>query len=111
MRRILHSIFVGSQDCIGKLKWVKSDRSAKATLLIGKKKPKKKRKIDCREIIVVVPASWQFLEKIEGTREDLEEERIGALINHWHFWEFLSYSGLDSEIEQDGAHLATIQRP
>ena len=106
-RRTFHSIFVEADDYIGKLKWVKSERAAEATLLVREKKPKKKRKRDCRELMVFVPASWQFLDKLEATREDLEEGQIGALLSQWKFWEVLNYSGIPFEVEQDGAHLTS----
>ena len=104
-RRTFHSIFVEADDYVGKLKRLKSDRAAKATLLVREKKPPKKRKRDCRELIVVVPASWQFLDKLEATREDLEEGQIGAALCQWKFWETLN--GIPFEVEQDGAHLTS----
>ena len=70
-RRTLHSVYVEADEYIGKLKWLKSDRAAKASLLVREKSGKKRKKRDCRELIVVVPASWQFLDKLEATREDL----------------------------------------
>ena len=71
-RRTLHSVYVEADEYIGKLKWLKSDRAAKASLLVREKRGKKRKKRDCRELIVIVPASWQFLDKLEATREDLE---------------------------------------
>ena len=106
-RRTFHSIYVEADEYIGKLKWLKSDRAAKASLLVREKSGKKRKKRDCRELIVVVPASWQFLDKLEATREDLEEGQIGALVSQWKFWEVLNYSGIPFEVEQDSAHLTS----
>ena len=96
-----------ADEYIGKLKWLKSDRAAKASLLVREKSGKKRKKRDCRELIVIVAASWQFLDKLEATREDLEEGQIGALVSQWKFWEVLNYSGIPFEVEQDGAHLTS----
>ena len=51
---------------------MKSERVAKASLLV-RKKGRKKKKRNCRELIVIVLASWQFLDKFEAIKEDLEE--------------------------------------
>ena len=42
-RRTFHSIYVEADDYVGKLKWLKSDRAAKASLLVREKKAKKKK--------------------------------------------------------------------
>ena len=33
------------------------------------------RKRDCREVVVVVPSSWKFIEQVARTKEELEEEK------------------------------------
>ena len=66
-RRTFHSIYVDADDYIGKLKWVKSERAAEATLLVRRRRQRRSER-GIVERSVVVPASWQFLDKLEATR-------------------------------------------
>ena len=65
-------------------------KAVRASVTLAKKKNTSVQK----EVIVVVPAKWKFLGRIEELREDTEPEVLGELVYNWHFWEQLVYSGL-----------------
>ncbi|CAK9016518.1 unnamed protein product [Durusdinium trenchii] len=75
---------VAGEFCIGKVKWVKPERATKAPVREEGKKRKK-----------------QQLEKLEFKQEEIQGDKISALVARWRFWELATYSG-QSFAEQHG---------
>ena len=90
--RYLHTILVDTEERVGKLKWARSDRVVKATLTVREKDKKgKKRSREQKQLVVLVPAGWKLIEKIEKLRDNTDKEVISDLVANWDFTQLLSY--------------------
>ena len=54
-----------------------------------------------REVTVMVPSRWSFLERLETKQEEIQGDKVCALVAQWKFWELVAYSG-QSFADQDG---------
>ena len=90
--RYLHTILVGTQERVGKLKWARSDPVVKATLTVREKdRKRKKRSREQKQLIILVPAGWKLVEKIEKLRDNTDKEVISDLVANWDFTQLLDY--------------------
>ena len=90
--RYLHTILVETSERVGKLKWARSDRVVKATLTVREKdKRRKKRSREQKQLVVLVPAGWKLIDKIEKLRDNTDKEVISDLVANWGFTQFLDY--------------------
>ena len=89
-KRCFHFVVLEGDAHIGKVKWVKSGRATKASLLVQEKGRKKKKRKPIREVVVVVPSSWSFLERLEDKREEIQGDALCAFVAHWKFWELVA---------------------
>ena len=46
-------------------------------------------------MIVVVPAKWRFVKRIEELRDSTEEDKLSELVYNWRFWGIPPYAGLE----------------
>ena len=90
--RYIHAILVDTSERVGKLKWARSDRVVKATLTVREKdKRKKKRSREQKQLVVLVPAGWKLVEKVEKLRDSADKEVISDLVANWDFTQLLDY--------------------
>ena len=57
---------------------------------------------EVKEVIVVVPSKWRFIQKIEYLKESAEEEDLEVLVSNWRFWEIITHSGLEFGVNGEG---------
>ena len=74
----IHSVEIDTEEHVGKLQWARSSEAVRASLLVKKKKEKGKkgRSRERKQLVVIVPARWKFLERIEKVRDQTENEKI-----------------------------------
>ena len=89
-KRCFHSVVLEGDIHIGKVKWVKSGRATKASLIVREKGKKRRRKRPIREVTVVVPSRWSFLERLESKQEEIQGDQVCALVAQWKFWELVA---------------------
>ena len=90
--RYIHTTLVETSERVGKLKWAHSDRVVKATLTVREKdKGKKGRSREQKQLVVLVPAGWRLVEKVEELRDSTDKEVISDLVANWDFTQLLDY--------------------
>ena len=78
---------------ISKIKWIKSERIVRASIVVAQKEDQE----ELKEVVVVVPAKWRFVERIEALRDAAGEEETSELVYSWQFWDIPKYAGLEFE--------------
>ena len=64
----------------------------KATLTVREKdRKRKKRSREQKQLIILVPAGWKLVEKIEKLRDNTDKEVISDLVANWDFTQLLDY--------------------
>ena len=86
----IHVLNIEIAEFQARIRWVRGAKTVRASVTLARKKNTSVLK----EVIVVVPAKWKFMGRIEELIEDTEPEVLGELVCNWHFWEQLVYSGL-----------------
>ena len=83
--RYIHSIEINTDEHVGKLQWARSDVAVRASLLVRKKKEKGKkgRSREKKQLVVIVPAKWKLLRRVERLRDQADKEAICDLIANW----------------------------
>ena len=72
---------VETEEHISKIKWIKSERIVED-------------QSELKEVVIVVPAKWRFVERIEALRDEAGENETSELVYNWHFWDIPTYAGL-----------------
>ena len=62
---------------------------------------------EVKEVIVVVPSNWRFIQKVEYLKEKTDEEDLEVLVSNWRFWEIIAHSGFGEKVEEGGAGVTT----
>ena len=76
--RYIHSIKIDTEEHVGKLQWARSSEAVRASLLVKKKKEKgrKGRSRERKQLVVIVPAKWKFLKKVEKLHQVGDQGRV-----------------------------------
>ena len=106
--RYLHTILVETEERVGKLKWARSDRVVKATLTVREKgKRGRKRSREQKQLVVLVPAGWKLIEKIEKLRDNTDQEVISDPVANWDFTQLLDYFDCEPNNSENTPTLTT----
>ena len=81
---------IETEEHIAKVRWVKSEKAVRASILLVQQEDL----TEVKRVLVVVPAKWKFIEKIEAVRDNSEQEKLSELVFNWRFWDIISYAGL-----------------
>ena len=65
----------------------------KASLVLRERGGKRRGK-KLKQLVVIVPAGWKFIEKVEKLRNETSEEQICELIANWDYVTVFAESGL-----------------
>ena len=74
---------VETEEHLSKIKWIRSEKAVRASVLVARKEDQK----EFKEVIVVVPAKWRFVKRIEELRDSTEEDKLSELVYNWRFWD------------------------
>ena len=66
MRKV-YTLSIETEEHIAKVRWVKSEKAVRASILLVQQEDL----TEVKRVLVVVPAKWKFIEKIEAVREQL----------------------------------------
>ena len=80
----------GDEEHLSKIKWIRSERIARASIVVAKKEDQS----ELKEVIVVVPAKWKFVQRVEALRDETGEDELSELVYNWRFWDIPAYAGL-----------------
>ena len=107
----MHSIEVDTDECVGKLQWARSTSAVKASLLVRNKVKKKgKGSRERKQLVVIVPAKWKLLKKVEDLRDKADKDAISDLVTNWDFRKLLTYTNPEvNEERQDSEPHATTE--
>ena len=99
--RRLRSIEVDTDECVGKLQWARSTSAVRASLLVRNKVKKgAKGSRERKQLVVIVPAKWKLLKRVEDLRDRADKDAISDLVANWDFRKLLSYTNLEINEEQ-----------
>ena len=65
---------------------------------------------EVKEVIVVVPSKWRFIQKIEYLKESAEEEDLEVLVSNWRFWEIITHSGLEFGVKREEGEAGVVTK-
>ena len=82
MRKI-HTLVIEIYEHLSKIKWIKSEKAVRASVLVARKEDQN----EFKEVIVVVPTKWRFVKRIEELRDSTEEDKLSELVYNWRFWD------------------------
>ena len=85
--RKIHTVIVEGDNYVGRLHWIRSERTTRASLILQERQGKKK-KGKPKQLVVIVPAGWKFIEGVETVeklRDEASEEQICELIANWDY--------------------------
>ena len=88
--RKIHTLVVETEEHLSKVKWIRSERAARASIVVARKENQS----ELKEVIVVVPAKWRFVQRIEALRDKTGTDELSELVYNWHFWNIPAYAGL-----------------
>ena len=71
----------------------------------GEERPEKKK--DVKQLVVVVPACWKFIEKVEKVRDKASKEEVCELLANWDLLSLLGYGGFDLEKDENEPNQTT----
>ena len=91
--RYIHTVLVEADEYVGRLRWERSQRNVRASLILQKRK-EGRRKGETLQLVVSVPAGWKFLKKVERVRDQTDPDDICELLAHWDYISLISYGGL-----------------
>ena len=74
MRRI-HTLVVETEEHLSKIKWIRSEKVVRASVVVARRQDQ----TELKEVIVVVPAKWKFVKRIEALRDSAEEDKLSEL--------------------------------
>ena len=92
--RRIHTLKIETAEHLGKISWVRGEKAVRASIVLQQRAAGRLSK-DLKEIIVVVPAGWKFLSRVEKLRDETDTEVLCEFISHWQYWELLVHSGLE----------------
>ena len=88
---------VETEEHLSKIKWIKSEKIVRASIVVARKEDQS----ELKEVVIVVPAKWKFVERIEALRDDAGENELSELVYelselvyNWRFWDMPVYAGL-----------------
>ena len=89
--RRIHTLVLETEEHISKIKWIKSERIVRASIVAAQKEDQ----AELKEVVIVVPAKWRFVERIEALRDGAGEKETSELVYNWQFWDIPKYAGLE----------------
>ena len=89
--RKIHTLVIEIYEHLSKIKWIKSEKAVRASVLVARKEDQN----EFKEVIVVVPTKWRFVKRIEELRDSTEEDKLSELVYNWRFWDIPAYAGLE----------------
>ena len=92
--RKIHTVIIDSEDYVGRLHWIRRDKNVRASVILRERKGKRKRRGKPKQLVVVVPAAWKFIEKVEKVRDETPKDQICELIANWDYISVFQESGL-----------------
>ena len=69
LRRI-HTVIIESKGYVGRLHWIRSERNIRALVILRERQGKKRKRGKPKQLVVIVPAAWKFIEKVEKLRDE-----------------------------------------
>ena len=81
---------VETEEHPSKIKWIKSEKIVRASIVVARREDQS----ELKEVVIVVPAKWKFVERIEALRDDTGEDELSELVYNWRFWDIPGYAGL-----------------
>lgn len=69
-----------SDDYVGRLHWIRSERNVQASVILRERKGKGRKRGKPKQLVVIVPAAWKFIEKVEKVRDETPGDQICELI-------------------------------
>ena len=81
--RRIHTLVVETEEHLRKIKWIRSEKAVRASLLVARRQDQS----ELKEVIVVVPTKWKFVKRIEALRDSAEEDQLSELVYNWRFWD------------------------
>ena len=86
---------------MGKLQWARSTSAVRASLLVRNKVKKgAKGSRERKQLVVIVPAKWKLLKRVEDLRDRADKDAISDLVANWDFRKLLTYTNLEINEEQ-----------
>ena len=53
---------VETEEHLSKIKWIKSEKIVRASIVVARREDQS----ELKEVVIVVPAKWKFVERIEA---------------------------------------------
>ena len=60
--RRIHTLVVETEEHLSKIKWIKSEKIVRASIVVARREDQS----ELKEVVIVVPAKWKFVERIEA---------------------------------------------
>ena len=60
---------VETEEHPSKIKWIKSEKIVRASIVLARREDQS----ELKEVVIVVPSKWKFVERIEALRDDTGE--------------------------------------
>ena len=60
---------VEMEEHLSKIKWIKSEKIVRASIVVARREDQS----ELKEVVIVVPSKWKFVERIEALRDDTGE--------------------------------------
>ena len=76
---------VETEEHLSKIKWIRSEKIARASIVVAKKEDQS----ELKEVVVV-----KFVQRIEALRDETGEDELSELVYNWRFWDIPAHAGL-----------------
>ena len=100
-------MIIDSDDYVGRLHWIRSDRNVQASVILRERKGKGRKRGKPKQLVVIVPAAWKFIEKVEKVRDETPGDQICELIANWDYISVFQECGLLLTEDLEGPDKAT----